>query len=157
MIDESLYQKVLQKILNFLSYAQRSENEIDRRLNIYLRKLHLSDEDKLALKAQILNRVEELNLINDLRLAQEFVSGVQNSKKAYSKTFIIKKLLKKGINKEIINSAIEDLSEDFDKKAPRFKGLPRFLFKQKMWNYLAGKGYSSSVINSIFDSRPNFN
>src|SRR4030043_723823 len=114
MIDESLYQKVLQKILNFLSYAQRSENEIDRRLNIYLRKLHLPEEDKLALKAQILNRVEELNLINDLRLAQEFVSGVQNSKKAYSKTFIIKKLLKKGINKEIIDSAIEDLSEDFE-------------------------------------------
>ena len=43
MIDESLYQKVLQKILNFLSYAQRSENEIDRRDSLYQKALDYFD------------------------------------------------------------------------------------------------------------------
>lgn len=157
---ESLYQKTLSAILNFLSYRERSFKEIDNKLKKYLDKQKNFDQNQ---KDEVYNKVvlflRENGLINDFSFGKNLVLHYINSKKPYGKIALLSKLTLKGINKseaqEIVNSLVDNEKEgELAYKAflQRYKNpsLPLDLAtKRKISAYLAGRGFSKSAINFV--------
>ncbi len=95
-IDQAIKEKVNLKILNFISYKIRSEREISDRLSQYLyryKKMKKSQKDEI--KAEIMAKLEEINLINDIYFAESFVSQKVNSPKPASRMKIKQFLMRK--------------------------------------------------------------
>lgn len=157
---EEIYERVYFKMLNFISYRQRSEKEISDRLSKYLSKYRFSSEEIENIREKVINRLEESGYLDDLDFAVSYVNGLVNSGKPVSERKIFQFLFKRGVSKEIINQALKFLPSDFilqsvlkeaEKKLKTTKGPDNFTRKQKLSQYLYRKGYPFEVITSVVD------
>jgi len=160
-IDTLIKEKVNQKILNFISYKLRSEKEISNRLTQYLqryKKIKKSQKDKIRL--ELMERLEEINLINDDYFAENFVTQKINSPKPASRMQIKQFLIKKGVPGKIITKALKLYTDDEEdrkiikdarKKLITLKKLTKLQKKKRLYNYLAGKGYPFVKVRSVVD------
>ncbi|HNS71339.1 MAG TPA: hypothetical protein PKK07_01300, partial [bacterium] len=80
----SVYEKILTKILNFISYKLRTEKEITSRLDYYLRKEEKSSEEKNIIREKILNQLKTDGYINDLKLVDVYKDSISSSNKRRS-------------------------------------------------------------------------
>jgi SOS response regulatory protein OraA/RecX len=158
---DGLYEKVYFKILNFVSYRQRSEKEISDRFSKYLAKYRLSPEEREELKSKVYFNLEQDGYIDDVSFASTYIKGIVDSKKSLSKIKIYQFLLKKGIPKDTIGELLSLLPEDFieqsvmkdaQKKLKTLRVGDVFTKKRKLSTYLFRKGYPSDVIRSVVDS-----
>jgi regulatory protein len=148
VVKKAEYQKTLDKLLRFAMVRPRSEKEITD----YFRrkKVHGSMTDKL------LEKLRHLELIDDLKFAKWWVDQRQNFKPKTKRILKIE-LTKKGIVREIINTVLDETPIDEPKmaqdllarKAYKWKGLEPREAKQKMGQYLAGKGFSWDMIEKV--------
>jgi len=148
VVKKAEYQKTLDKLLRFAMVRPRSEKEITD----YFRrkKVHGSMTDNL------LEKLRHLELIDDLKFAKWWVDQRQNFKPKTKRILKIE-LTKKGIVREIINTVLDETPIDEPKmaqdlltrKAYKWKGLEPREQKQKMSQYLAGKGFNWSVIEKV--------
>lgn len=88
------------KVLNFLSYQERSKKEI----RDYLQKLKVVDAEI----EEIIIRLESLDFINDERFAYNLVNSYKKSNKGPN--FIGEKLKQKGISETVILKALNNYS-----------------------------------------------
>lgn len=131
-----------QKALNFLSYRSRSEAEV---------RTHLAkDEITPELIDLIVERLKRSGLLDDQLFAENWVDN-RTAFRPRSRRALSYELKQKGIPEETIHAAIQDLDEEqmaylaAKKKAPRFYSLDWSEFKQKMYAYLARRGFSYEV------------
>lgn len=160
-IDQAIKEKVNLKILNFISYKIRSEREISDRLSQYLyryKKMKKSQKDEI--KAEIMAKLEEINLINDVYFAKSFVYQKVKSPKPASRMQIKQFLMRKGVSVKIINEALklytddeedQKITKDAKKKFAALKNLNNIQKKKKLYDYLARKGYPFAKIRSVVD------
>lgn len=95
-----------EKVLNFLSFQERSEKEI----RIYLENLELKESEI----QDIIYRLQTLEFINDERFANSLVTSYKNSSKG--PYLISEKLKQKGISEEIIGKALKHYSSFEEEK-----------------------------------------
>ena len=162
-LDE-IYEKVYFKMLNFISYRIRSEKEITDRLEKYLSKYRYSTDDVESIRSNTISKLEDAGYLDDLEFASFYIRSLVTSKKPVSEMKIFQFLLKKGISKDIINSAMSELPPEFllqnaikdgEKKVKSLKNLDKsdkYALRRKLSEYLYRKGYPSSVIHSVIDS-----
>lgn len=160
-IDQAIKEKVNLKILNFISYKIRSEREISDRLSQYLyryKKMKKSQKDEI--KAEIMAKLEEINLINDVYFAKSFVYQKVKSPKPASRMQIKQFLMRKGVSVKIINEALklytddeedQKITKDAKKKSATLKKFNKMQKKKKLYDYLARKGYPFAKIRSVVD------
>jgi len=154
-------EKVNQKILNFISYKLRSEREISERLNRYLEKYKkINKSQKEEIKVELLEKLREVNIINDHYFAKSFVMQKIKSPKPASRMQTRQFLMKKGVPRSIISQALKIYTDDQEdqkitkaakKKLSSLKNFNKLQKKKKLYNYLAGKGYPFARIRSIVD------
>jgi regulatory protein len=142
---------LFEKVLNYLSYRARSKQEIITYLN---GKHATATEIK-----EIVAKLNDLNLIDDQKFAFELihakVSKGDGPQKIYSN------LLNKGIDKEIIKSEINKISDEEWTQAAtkkihnkqrlwdKYQGYKK---KQKIYQLLASWGYRSNTIKAVIDA-----
>lgn len=139
---------LLNKTLRFLSYRSRSRFEIVN----YLKK---RDVDQTNIDI-LLNKLEELTLIDDTDFAQQWTQAQLS--KGKGPKFIRLQLINKGVSVDTINHVINDLSPEelyssarsIAKKKVKTK-LSDFQAKMKLKQYLYGRGFSSNTINAVVD------
>ena len=149
IIKKAEFQKTYDKFLKFATLRPRSEKELRDWLK--RKKVHES------LHKDLFNRLKHLDLINDLEFAKWWVEQRQ-AFRPKSKRILNSELRMKGIKKEIIEKVLgeEKIDEEkiarqlLEKKAYKWKGLEPYKAKQKMSQYLAGKGFSWEIISKIF-------
>ena len=158
---DGIYEKVYFKILNFVSYRQRSEKEISDRFSKYLLKYRLLPEEQEKIKSRIYSNLEQDGYLDDVSFASTYIKAIVDSKKPISKIKIYQFLLKKGISKDTIEELLHLLPEDFveqsvlkdaQKKLKTLRADNTFAKKGKLSNYLFRKGYPSDIIHSVVDS-----
>lgn len=131
-----------QKALNFLSYRNRSEAEV----RTHLAKSEITPE----LIELVVERLKRSGLLDDQRFAENWVDN-RAEFRPRSRRALSYELKRKGISEETIDAAIEGLDEEqmaylaARKKAPRYYSLEWAEFKQKMYAYLARRGFSYEV------------
>jgi len=104
---------------------------------------------------QAIKKVEELGYLNDAEFARAFIE----MKKSKGKIAIRFELRRKGVDGEIIKSSLEKYySTDEEtgsalslaqKKLRTYKRLPPFKIKQKLSQYLAGRGFNWDIIKDV--------
>ncbi|MEL4505695.1 regulatory protein RecX [Luteococcus sp. H138] len=137
---------------------------------IALRRLTLRDhsrrelDDALAAKdvptdvrEELLERFEELGLVNDQNFAEQWTRARRNSRKL-SKAAVRRELQTKGVDRELIDEALEPIDHDSEvelatelarKKWRTVQNLPRQVAYRRMAGALGRKGYSSSVVSQV--------
>ena len=150
IIKKAEFQKTLDKLLRFATLRPRSEKEVKdwfRR-----KKVHES------LHEELFNRLNRLELVDDKKFAIWWIDQRQ-SFRPKSKRVLEQELRNKGIDKEIITEVLGETKVDeikiakelLAKKAYKWTGLPAREAKQKMSQYLAGKGFGWDAIGGVVD------
>ncbi len=153
------FEKYLNKAFHFLSYRPRSEKEI---------------RDKLSMKKapqEIIERViislKEHKFLDDGKYAKWFIENrLRFNPKG--QRLLKMELKQKGVDPEIIEEAIGNLSKDdesevpnndlesakklVEKKIARYKGIEKQIIYQKLGAFLARRGFSWDIIKKAIDS-----
>ncbi len=147
LLSYSEYVRAKDKALDLLSYRDHSERELYDKL-----RLKFSEN---ACRGAV-EKLKELNIIDDRRFAERYANELIESKKL-SLRGVKSKLYQKGINKELIDEIIEEieinpveqiiklLETKFSRSLDDEKGIKR------VNNSLLRMGYSYSDIKSALD------
>lgn len=148
IIKKAEFQKTFDKSLRFVMIRPRSEKEIKDYFK--RKKVHES------LYQELFNRLNRLDLINDIKFAKWWVDQRQ-SFRPKSKRILNSELRIKGINNEIIKNILEDSEIDelkiarelIEKKEYRWSKFDEKTKKQKIIQYLSGKGFGWDIIEKV--------
>lgn len=141
-----------QLALSFLSYQLRSEKEIKD----HLKKKEISEEGI----SYVINKLRELNLLDDLVFAESYVRTVMKTQDKGPQT-IKQQLFKKGISSENIEKALELYSFDdqeevamkvAEKAFRKYKSKSHKEQINKVRQHLFTKGYSGDLINLVMSN-----
>ncbi|MCR6110019.1 recombination regulator RecX [Bacillus sp. A301a_S52] len=137
--------KMMQKVLNFLSYRMRSELEV----STYLKDHEVSD-DQIG---EIMDRLRELQFINDRLFAEAFVRTKRDTGKK-GPLIIQQELYQKGISQALIDDVMTQYSAELqlqhaitmiEKKQSSYKNEGLKKKQQKLIQFIIQRGYSQSI------------
>lgn len=144
---------LLNSAIRFISYRQRSVQEVEARLRKKYGAL-LTDE----LLELLLQRLAEFNLLNDADFAAEYIHSKMRMGKG--PLIIGRELSLKGVDKAIIEARLQQV--DFDewlvnatlklsKRIAAIRRKPAKQQKQAAYAYLYGRGYPADIIRAAID------
>ena len=141
-----LKKRAFARLLHILEKSFKSENDI-------IKKLRLSFYPEEAIKEAI-EKAKKFGYIDDERYAERYINTYKNR---YSKLKLKYKLMEKGINKEIIDNALESCSVD---EIPMIKKLlnKKYYFetdetdkKQKIIASIMRQGFKYQKIKDVIN------
>jgi regulatory protein len=144
--SEEALQQAIERAYNYLSYRQRSREEVRR----YLRRKQTAPEIIDA----ALERLDRLELVND----HEFASFWAENREQYSPRgarAIKNELRMKGVNREVVDELISDeKDEEFALRAGRKKALSLLhnpsmdymTFRTRLGSFLQRRGFNYEVV-----------
>jgi len=142
-------EEALQKLMHFCAYRDRSQKEVEDKLN----EMHMID----AAKEKIIIELMQEGFLNEERFARSFVRGKFRIKK-WGRIKITQELKKRGISSPIIKMGLTEIKEsDYrstlfelaEKKLEKINEPNEYKRKGKLADHLMRKGYESSF---VFDS-----
>lgn len=148
IVKKSEFQKTLDKLLRFAMVRPRSEREVKD----YLRRKKVHE----ILHKDLFEKLKYFELLDDVKFARWWVEQRQNFRPKSQRILRIE-LLQKGISKSIIDEILSDIKIDEEKMAKdllmkkeyKWKNLEPKIAKQKMAQYLAGRGIDWEIIKKI--------
>jgi regulatory protein len=145
--DTSEIGKAYDQACNYISYRFRSRSEI----SIYLRGKDYADERI----QQVIARLEQTRLIDDVRFATEWVETRQTLSPR-SRTQLRMELRKKGIASNTIDIVLQPIDTQAEigvivALIETKRLLQRYDDQRKLIRYLAGKGFSFDAITAALE------
>ena len=156
-ISEKNFETARLVAFRYLGYSARSQSEIEQRL--------AKDEYPPAIIAEVLIELEALGLTNDEKFAQSWVDS-RGDRKKYGKQRLANELRNRGVEKETIQQALENVDEEDEFQralaAARQKFRPEKLAllestqlqaeKRKCANFLQRRGFSWALITKVLSA-----
>ncbi len=162
VISDARFQRIMQHAdlawlkyrgMQILSRRMISERDLRRKLS--------TERKSPAVRDEAMTHLKRYGFYDDIRYAAAFIRS-QMARGAKSRLHLKQKLWEKGIDKEIADRAIETELEGFDekdavmelakKKLRSLKRLPADKTRNRLINFLKGKGFSWDTINSAVKS-----
>lgn len=153
-------EEIYQKTLNFLSFRPRSEKEIKDYLSKKLTKKKITDEQLIqSIKEKIISHLKDQKLVDDDAFTNWWLEQ-RLTFKPKGKIALRVELLKKGIDKEIIEQALLTIDNQqlvslakklVEKKIRLYQCLPIFKLKQKLISFLLRRGFDFHLSKTIID------
>ena len=148
IIKDAEFQKILDKLLKFATLRPRSKKEIKD----YLRRKKVPE----SITEELFKRLNSLELIDDTKFAKWWVEQRQ-SFSPKTKRVLGNELRIKGIDRETIKEILEETEIDEVKLAKKliknkmykWERFDPKIKKQKISQYLAGKGFDWNVIQDV--------
>ena len=150
MVDKSEKQEAREAAYRLISYRDRSESELKKRL--------LDKGNSIEVIEAIIPRIKELGYLDDRRFAEKWVRHkVKHSPKG--SYFLYKELEEKGVAKKIINEVLKEEYpygleyENALKLAKKWRNKSRNKDKEivKLKVYLKNKGFNYEIISNVVD------
>lgn len=150
ILDDEMYMKAKNKALSILSKASQSEKQIRQKL------AKDYEEDTIE---RVIEFLQKYKFVDDEDLASRIVNTNVNLNK-YGKNKIKQNLYNKGIDKSIIETAIDDIDTDKEFENALYLGKKRYdrlknedprKAYQKIGNHLAYKGFNYDIIKKILN------
>lgn len=162
IIFQDQVERLYDKAIKFLSYRPRSEKEIRDNLTQKLWKSDKGEEEKKTFESSISEVVEKLKKvgqINDSEFASWWVDQRTRFKKL-SPRIIKGELWKKGIDKDLVESILEENKVDpyqlaleaAQKKLSSYQIYEVDEFKIKMGRFLGSRGFNWDTIKKVVDT-----
>lgn len=146
--SDSEIDKTYNRALFYLQYGPRTEYQ----MSSYLTQKGY-DEQYISI---IIQKLKDSNLINDYNYTQSFVTD-KRTIGLKSDTYIRNQLIKKGVDKSIIESVLSKVDADNqldvlkELMVKRYKQSEKYRDKQKMTQYLLRQGFRYFDISNAFD------
>lgn len=148
IIKKGNLQKSFDKTLRFAMVRPRSVKEV----NDYFKRKEIDE----SLHQTIIDKLVKLELLDDIKFAKWWVDQRQ-AFSPKSKRILSSELRIKGIKQEIINNTLDDTEIDevkiakelIEKKKYKWQKYDEKIRKQKISQYLAGKGFGWNVVNDV--------
>lgn len=150
ILDDEMYMKAKNKALSILSKASQSEKQIRQKL------AKDYEEDTIE---RVIEFLQKYKFVDDEDLASRIVNTNVNLNK-YGKNKIKQNLYNKGIDKSIIETAIDDIDTDKEFENALYLGKKRYerlknedprKAYQKIGNHLAYKGFNYDIIKKVLN------
>lgn len=158
LIKENEAGKLFDAALKFLSYRPRSEKEVRDFLIAKITKsenVKFNEASQSPVVSQIIKRQKKQNFLDDEEFADWWVKA-RTSSQPKGPYVIRKELIDKGVDKDIIDSAISKITNQEDlgykviqKKLGTWKKLTNRKLKKKVYEHLARRGFDSKTINEV--------
>ncbi len=150
IIKKAEFQKTLDNLLKFTTLRPRSEKEIKDYLK--RKKVHES------LNTELFSRLNRLDLVDDFKFAKWWVNQRVEFKKKSIKDISFE-LKQKGVDSRTIKNILDDsgideikiVKEILEKKKYKWERYDNETKKQKITQYLLGKGFSWGIISKVVD------
>lgn len=146
--DQKAIQKALGRALNLISYRQRTEAELRRRL---------SEKAAPDIVDVAVERLKEQGLVDDAKYAMEW-SDSRARRSPRSSRMIVRELVNKGVSPSLAESSVEDLDDDdtaldaASRFARRLADADYEQFHRRLWGHLQRRGYGASVSRRVISS-----
>lgn len=145
------YDALLQYSLRLIARKRYTEAELAKKLR--LKKIG-SKKDK----EKVLNRLKELKYIDDKVFAKDYIS-TRIAINPRGKYMLKVELQRKGVNRSIVNDAVDNAEIDEEKlarrvvkkKQKRYQGLDKYKRKEKIMRLLASRGFKIDTIYKVLD------
>ena len=106
--------------------------------------------------ARAIEKLKSYGYINDEIFAETFISSYKNVK---SKRKLLYDLMSKGVDKEIIEEKLNEMTNDEDERQKCLNLASKYMknkecdikTKQKLYNHLAGKGFDYSLVSYAWE------
>ena len=150
ILDNEMYMKAKNKALSILSKASQSEKQIRQKL------AKDYEEDTID---KVIEFLQKYKFVDDEDLASRIVNTNVNLNK-YGKNKIKQNLYNKGIDKNIIETTIDDIDTDKEFENALYLGKKRYerlknedprKAYQKIGNHLAYKGFNYDIIKKVLN------
>ena len=145
--EKSDYHKFLNFAYRYLSFRPRSEKEVDD----YLKKKGADEK----IREKIISSLKEKSLLNDYDFALWWVEQ-RLSFRPKGKRALRQELRRKGVDKEIISSVLEEKVNEVSlakkilrRRASFWQKLPSSKRRRKETAYLLQRGFSWETINQV--------
>lgn len=147
LIDKEGLSKAKNKAMSILNRTAISEKKLREKLSDY------SDE----IVDEVINKLKDYGFINDKDLARRIANDNSNISR-FGKNKIRQNLYRKGISKDDIDEAVEEIdsNEQYEnalylarKRYKNLKGEDNRKVYQKLTQHLAYKGFSYDIIKSV--------
>lgn len=144
--------------LNFISYRPRSEKEVED----YLVKKIAQKQDlkyqqakESDLISQVISKLKKYNYVSDNEFTKWWIDS-RNKSRPKGRQALKVELFKKGIDKNIIEEALENLTNQpqlankaLEKKIKSWRNLSEINFKKKAYRHLASRGFDFDTIKEV--------
>ena len=143
--DDKAIQKALGRALNLISYRQRTEAELRRRLS------EKAAPDVVDIAVE---RLKEQGLIDDAKYAREW-SDSRSRRSPRSSRLIIRELVSKGVAPSLAESSVEELDDEdtaldaASRFARRLSDTDYEQFHRRLWGHLQRRGYGAGVSRRV--------
>lgn len=138
-----------QRVLKFISYRIRTEDEIRRNLIKHKVQSELIDD--------VLQKLRRNGLVNDMKFAISWVEN-RNEFRPRAHRMLTYELRQKGITDEIISQTLDGISSDEElavkaaqNQVHKYMGLEWPKFRRKLIGFLARRGFSYNIISLVVD------
>lgn len=160
-MEDEKYQKLKDYGLKLLSIRPRSKKEFSGKLSQFVQKKNLPQN----LIDELLKEFIELNLLNDFEFSKWWIDQRRSFRPKGEKVIRLE-LLHKGVEKEVIESAVDDISSDgpsdydlalkvIEKRLTRYHNLSPIQLKIKIRDFLLRRGFGWEIISKVIDSLVN--
>jgi regulatory protein len=135
-----------QQALRLLNYRHRSESELRKNLSE-----HKYSEEVIE---HVIERLKRSGLVDDQRFAQNWVEN-RSEFRPRSKRALEIELRQRGLDREAIEKATEEVDDESlayqaaQKQAAKLRNLDWLSFRQKMYAFLARRGFGYDVIGEV--------
>ena len=139
--DDKAIQKALGRALNLISYRQRTESELRRRL---------SEKAEPDVVEAAIASLKERGLVDDAKYAREWTDSRARRSPRGSR-MIVRELVSKGVAPALAESSVEDLDDDATARdaasrfARRLADADYDSFHRRLWGHLQRRGYGAGV------------
>lgn len=145
------YDRLMQYALKLISKKRYTASEIEK-------KLIAKDGKASAQTKRVLNRLKELRYVDDAAFARDYIS-TRIKLNPRGRRLLKVELLRKGVEKQVIEHAIENADIDeidlakrvLQKRKRRFSPLTSYKNKAKIMRFLASRGFSSDAIYKVLE------
>jgi regulatory protein len=158
LLEEAEIGKLMERMYGLLGRRQRSEKEIRDYLKqlSFKRKVKGQEEITGTVAGVLIEKLKRKRLIDDSQFAKDWAESRLKKKGINA---VKSELIKKGINRDILEEVLEKSGENqeetarklLEKKLRLWKGLKEIEFKQKALRFLAGRGFDFDLSKELIE------
>ncbi|MBI4038462.1 RecX family transcriptional regulator [Candidatus Daviesbacteria bacterium] len=157
MIKETEAGKLMERMYRLFSIRQRTEKEVRQYFKIknYRLKILAKEQTSNLVIEQVIKKLKQKKLLNDEEFARNWLDCRSKKK---GKIAIKIELLRKGIDKKIIDDLLEEnpvdeevAAQHFLEKKKNWKNLPLIEFKKKAYPFLIRRGFRYELVKSVVE------
>jgi len=157
------YEKLITYALKIISKKRYTVSEIEKKLKKMIIKYELETENLDGLIKKVIDRLLELKYLDDQKYISDFISD-RVTFRPRGKYLIKNELKKKGITKEVLDHAFNQIEIDEEsmilellrKRMQKWTSLPVFKQKIKAYQYLSSRGFEKDNIYKAISQCYNF-